>query len=116
MRIEKLSMTVIAGGLFLFVGTVVLPSVTHAADPTTKPSTQPAENGEEPTGDPVDVDKLPKVVVDAVKKDMPGARITKAAKLDDGNFYLDDVKVGKHLWDVTVSPKGEIVKKVQMKE
>lgn len=71
---------------------------------------------EEPKGDPVDVDKLPKAVVDAVKKDMPGARITKAAKLEDGNFYLDDVKVGKKLWDVTVSPKGKIIKKVEMKD
>ena len=71
---------------------------------------------EEPKGDPVDVDKLPKVVVDAVKKEMPGARITKAAKLEDGNFFLDDVKVGKKLWDVTVSPKGKIIKKVEMKD
>ena len=71
---------------------------------------------EEPKGDPVDVDKLPKAVVDAVKKDMPGARITKAAKLEDGNFFLDDVKVGKKLWDVTVTPKGKIVKKVEMKD
>ena len=71
---------------------------------------------EEPKGDPVDVDKLPKAVVDAVKKEMPGARITKAAKLDDGNYYLDDVKVGKKLWDVTVSPKGKIIKKVEMKD
>ena len=51
-----------------------------------------------------------------VKKDMPGARITKAAKLEDGNFYLDDVKVGKKLWDVTVSPQGKIIKKVEMKD
>jgi len=71
---------------------------------------------EEPKGEPVDVDKLPKVVVDAVKKDMPGARITKAAKLEDGNYFLDDVKVGKRTWDVTVSPKGKIVKKVEMKD
>ena len=71
---------------------------------------------EEPKGDPVDVDKLPKVVVEAVKKDMPGARITKAAKLKDGNYFLDDVKVGKKLWDVTVTPKGKILKKVEMKE
>lgn len=71
---------------------------------------------EEPKGDPVDVDKLPKAVVEAVKKDLPGARITKAAKLEDGNFFLDDVKVGKKLWDVTVTPKGKIVKKVEMKE
>ena len=71
---------------------------------------------EEPKGDPVDVDKLPKAVVEAVKKDLPGARITKAAKLEDGNYYLDDVKVGKKLWDVTVTPKGQILKKVEMKE
>lgn len=60
--------------------------------------------------------KLPKVIVDAVKKNMPGARITKAAKLEDGNFYLDEVKVGKKLWDVTISPKGEIIMKVEMKD
>lgn len=94
----------------------VIPLPIYAATPATKPATQPADKEEEPKGDPVDVDKLPKAVVDAVKKEMPGARITKAAKLDDGNFYLDDVKVGKKLWDVTVSPKGKIIKKVEMKD
>ena len=71
---------------------------------------------EEPKGDPVDVDKLPKAVVDAVKKAYPGSKITKAIKLENGNFYLDDVKVSKKLWDLTVSPEGKIVKEVEMKE
>lgn len=71
---------------------------------------------EEPKGEPVDVDKLPKSVVDAVKKEMPGARIIKAAKLDDGNYFLDDVKVGKKTWDITVTPQGKIVKKTEMKD
>jgi hypothetical protein len=62
----------------------------------------------------IEVDKLPKVVVNSVKKAMPGARITKAAKVvDDGKtlYYLDDVKVGKVGWDVTVSADGKILKK-----
>ena len=100
----------------LLTGVAVMPVPACAATPATMPATQPADKEEEPKGDPVDVDKLPKVVVDAVKKEMPGARITKAAKLEDGNFYLDDVKVGKKLWDVTVSPKGKIIKKVEMKD
>ena len=116
MRLEKLSTIVVAGGLVLLTGVAVMPVPACAATPATKPATQPADKEEEPKGDPVDVEKLPKVVVDAVKKEMPGARITKAAKLEDGNFYLDDVKVGKKLWDVTVSPKGKIIKKVEMKD
>ena len=97
-------------------GAAVMPVPARAAESPAKPATQPDDKAEEPKGDPVDVDKLPKVVLDAVKKEMPGARITKAAKLEDGNFYLDDVKVGKKLWDVTVSPKGKIIKKVEMKD
>ena len=84
-----------------------------AADPDKKDTDKKEE---EPKGDPVDVDKLPKAVVEAVKVDMPGARITKASKLEDGNYYLDDVKVGKKLWDVTITPKGKIIKKVEMRE
>jgi hypothetical protein len=71
---------------------------------------------EEPKGDPVDVDKLPKAVINSVKKAYPGAVISKAAKLEDGNFYLDDVKVGKKILDLTVAPDGKIVKDVEMKE
>ena len=62
----------------------------------------------------VPVDKLPKAVVTGVKKEMPGARITKAAKIEKDNkvtFYLDNVKVGKKAWDVTVAEDGKIIKK-----
>jgi hypothetical protein len=68
----------------------------------------------EDKGEKVAVDKLPKAVSDAVKKAMPGARITKANKLEkDGKvtYYLDDVKVGKKGWDVTVAEDGKILKK-----
>jgi hypothetical protein len=68
----------------------------------------------EDKGEKVAVDKLPKAVVDAVKKDMPGARITKANKVTkEGkvSYYLDDVKVGKKGWDFTVAEDGTIVKK-----
>ena len=66
-----------------------------------------------PPGDPVDVDKLPKAVVNGVKKAMPGARIVKALKLPDGNYFLDDVKVGKKEYDVTISPEGKVLKSVE---
>lgn len=66
-----------------------------------------------PQGDPVDIDKLPKAVVTGLKKAMPGARIVKAAKLPDGNYFLDDVKVGKKEYDVTISPEGKILKSVE---
>ena len=62
----------------------------------------------------VEVDKLPKVVVTSVKKEMPGAKITKASKIEkDGKvtYYLDNVKVGKKAWDVTVADDGKILKK-----
>lgn len=70
---------------------------------------EPEKNGEK-----IDVAKLPKAVVVGVKKAMPGARITKAMKIvTDGKslYYLDDVKVGKMGWDVTVSEDGKILKK-----
>lgn len=94
------------------------PAVAGAADQEKKDADKKDSDKkeDEPKGEPVDVDKLPKAVVDAVKKEMPGARITKAAKLEDGNYFLDDVKVGKKLWDVTVSPKGKIIRKVEMKD
>jgi hypothetical protein len=80
---------------------------------TTSPTTQDGEKKE--PGEPIPVDKLPKVVVNAVKKDIPGARITKAAKIEkDGkidSYYLDSVMVGKEVWDVTVSADGKTIKK-----
>ena len=66
-----------------------------------------------PQGDPIDVDKLPKAVVNGLKKAMPGARIVKAIKLPDGNYFLDDVKVGKKEYDVTISPDGKVLKRVE---
>ena len=91
-----------------------------AAIPAARTDARPLADGdkkpEEPKGDPVAVDKLPKAVVDAVKKAMPGVRITKAYLLKDGNYFLDDVKVGKKEWDVTVTPEGKILKKEEMKD
>ena len=102
-------------------GVIAAPGISPARTPSPRNNVvalvdDKKEKEEEPKGDPVDVDKLPKAVVDAVKKAYPGAKITKAIKLEDGNYYLDDVKVGKKLWDLTVTPKGEIVKQVEMKE
>ena len=125
MRNPKFSDAGLTGATVLVTALSFAPALARAAQtPAPRTIAMAAEQDkkdtnkkeEEPKGDPVDVDKLPKAVVDAVKKEMPGARITKAAKLEDGNFYLDDVKVGKKLWDVTVSPKGKIIKKVEMKE
>jgi len=62
-------------------------------------------------GDPIDVHELPKAVVDAVAKEFPGARLTKAVKQPDGNYFLTDVKVGKREYSLTVSPEGKILKK-----
>ena len=62
----------------------------------------------------VPVDKLPKVVVTGVKKAMPGARITKASKIEKDDkitYYLDNVKVGKKAWDITVDADGKVIKK-----
>ena len=119
MRIEKIPGPVLLGALALAMGPAIAPRFARWGVTPPRSAALAADQDkkeEEPKGDPVDVDKLPKAVVDAVKKEMPGARITKAAKLDDGNFFLDDVKVGKKLWDVTISPKGKIIKKVEMKE
>ena len=123
MRFDRLHTFGIVGGFVLTLGVpgivrsnVASATPVRAAAMVADDKKNTDKKEEEPKGDPVDVDKLPKAVVDAVKKDMPGARITKAAKLEDGNFYLDDVKVGKKLWDVTVSPQGKIIKKVEMKD
>ena len=125
MRLQQLYGVTFVGGIVLAAAAANIPHWTRAS--AVSPQTTALNAGdqdkkdadkkeEEPKGDPIDVDKLPKAVVEAVKKDMPGARITKAAKLEDGSFFLDDVKVGKNLWDVTVSPKGKIIKKVEMKD
>lgn len=73
-----------------------------------------ADEKKEDKGEKIAVDKLPKAVVDAVKKDMPGARVTKAfKKAADGKtvYVLDDVKVGKKGWDFTIAEDGKIIKK-----
>jgi hypothetical protein len=75
-----------------------------------------ADKKEDPKGDPIEVSKLPKAVVTSVKKALPGAKIVKAAKLPDGNYFLDDVKVGKKEYDVTITPAGKILKKVEQKD
>jgi hypothetical protein len=64
-----------------------------------------------PKGDPVDIDKLPKVVVDAVQRELPGAHLTRASRLADGSYFLGDVKVKKEEYNVTVSADGKILKK-----
>ena len=91
----------------LFVGAI--PNV-FANAASTQPTTR--DSGAEKTK--IDVDKLPKSVVMSVKKQMPGAKITKASKFEeDGNmtYYLDDVKIGKKGWDLTVAEDGKIIKK-----
>jgi hypothetical protein len=62
-------------------------------------------------GDPVEIDRLPKAVVDAVQKELPGAHLTKAVKRADGNYFLTDVKVGKKEYALTISPDGKILKR-----
>ena len=64
-----------------------------------------------PQGDPIAIDKVPQAVVDAVKKELPGAHLTKAYKLFDGNYFLTDVKVGKKEYSVTATPEGKILKR-----
>src|ERR1700753_2725004 len=61
----------------------------------------PHQLAAKPAGEAVDLDKLPKAVVDAVQKEMPGARLTQALKLVNGNFYLTDVKSGKKEFTLT---------------
>ena len=71
------------------------------------------------TAEKMEVEKLPKAVVDAVKKAMPGARITKAYTfMEEGKFryFLDDVKVGKVAWELTMTEDGKILKKEECKE
>jgi hypothetical protein len=62
------------------------------------------------------VDKRPKAVVDSVKKAPPGAKIVLAFKQPDGNYLLDDVKVGKKEYDITVTPEGKILSSVEQKD
>ena len=50
-------------------------------------------------------------VRDAVQKEFPGARLTKAMRLLDGNYLLNDVKVGKKEYTLTVSPEGKVLKR-----
>jgi hypothetical protein len=100
---------------FSVVGVVSCPSHVWAASFQSGVRTLADEGGKkEEKKETMAVDKLPKPVVDGVKKAMPGARITKAAKVTtEGKitYYLDDVKVGKKGWDVTVGEDGTIIKK-----
>ena len=71
------------------------------------------------TAEKMEVEKLPKAVVDSVKKAMPGARITKAFKfMEEGKlrYFLDDVKVGKVAWELTMTEDGKILKKEECKD
>ena len=77
----------------------------------TPAQTAPIMLADKAKGDPVEIGKLPKAVVDAVQKELPGARLTKAMKLSDGNYLLTDVKVGKKEYNVTVTPNGKILKR-----
>ena len=78
-----------------------------------------AADGEkkEDKGETVEVDKLPKAVVDGVKKAIPGAKFQKPGKrLKEGEkvtYFLPDIKQGKQEWDVTVAEDGTIIKKVE---
>ena len=107
----------VAGLGLCVVGVIGTPSL--AASDTSRPGPglrALADGGEkkEDKGEKVAPDKLPKKVVDSVKKDMPGSRITKAfKKTEDGKpvYLLDNVKVGKKGWDVKVAEDGTILKK-----
>ena len=76
-----------------------------------------ADGGEkkEDKGETIAIDKLPKAVVDGVKKAMPGAKFQKPGKkMKEGEkvtYYLPDIRVGKKEWDVTVAEDGTIIKK-----
>lgn len=79
-------------------------------------ASQPAVSLAEPpaNAEKIDVDKLPKAVVQSVKKSLPGARITKAMTfVQEGKtlYFLDDVKVGKKAWELTMTETGTIIKK-----
>ena len=100
--------------VFSFLTFGVASSVLAAPAPLAAP--QARFLSEDPKGEPVDVDKLPKAVVEGLKKAMPGARIVKALKLEDGNYFLDDVKVGKKEYDVTISPEGKVIKSIEQQQ
>lgn len=124
MRIDRFSGAGISMLAIFAAGVSIAPRIACANSAGFRPAVMAADadnkdagkKEEEPKGDPVDVDKLPKAVIDAVKKDLPGSRVTKASKLEDGNYFLDDVKVGKRLWDIIITPKGKIIKKTEMQE
>ena len=68
----------------------------------------------EDKGEKIALDKLPKKVVENVKKEMPGAKLTRASKkVEEGKtfYFLDDVKLGKKEWDLKVAEDGTILKK-----
>jgi hypothetical protein len=78
------------------------------------PAALAADQKKEDNGEKIALEKVPKAVIDAVKKDTPGARVTKAfiKQLDGKTVYiLDDVKAGKKGWDFTVAEDGKILKK-----
>src|SRR5258708_7808239 len=67
-------------------------------------STAPAKEEEIP------LDKLPKVVVDAVKAKFLGAELVKAEKEteDDKTFYEVELKHKKQTYEVSLTPEGKI--------
>jgi uncharacterized membrane protein YkoI len=56
----------------------------------------------------IELDKLPKAVVDAVKKKFPDAKLTEAAKESDGDgaFYEVSFTYKDHKYDVECKPNG----------
>src|SRR5438445_12440384 len=61
-------------------------------------------------GDEVQLDKLPKPVVDALKAKFPGCEITKAISETEDNKLVYEVSL-KHKgtnYDITVTPEGKI--------
>ena len=105
----KLSLaTVLVSALvFGWVGAALARS--SDTQPTPSVAEGPPKNAEK-----LEVEKLPKVIVDSVKKAIPGARITKAFTfMEEGKtlYFLDDVKVGKKAWELTMTEDGKILKK-----
>src|SRR5579862_8853586 len=71
---------------------------------------QPNQSLESAPGEAIDIGALPPAVVNGMQASMPGAKLTKAKKLTDGNYLLNDVKLDHKEYTVMVSPDGKIIK------
>ncbi len=63
--------------------------------------------------------QLPDAVLDAVKKEYPGAKIKEVAKgerFDKKPYYEVNIKVGRLHYELNISPSGFILSKEKMKD